>query len=151
MSSTFDLQRTVSTRRIPPIVHIELYRPSMAFPPTSLSAARICWARIEMLPRARPRVGSAACAHGQSAGLSCTCGADACPYTPHSWCPPLPHHWLPHHWLASPMIIARGGMHGGMHGGMQGKYYRYCSRSIRYSTDLNSENNKFDLETFDLV
>ena len=49
------------------------------------------------------------------------------------------------------MIIARGGMHGGMHGEMQGKYYRYCSRSIRYSTDLNSENNKFDLETFDLV
>ena len=44
-----------------------------------------------------------------------------------------------------------GGMHGGMHGEMQGKYYRYCSRSIRYSTDLNSENNKFDLETFDLV
>ena len=38
-----------------------------------------------------------------------------------------------------------------MHGGMQGKYYRYCSRSIRYSTDLNSENNKFDMETFDLV
>ena len=40
-----------------------------------------------------------------------------------------------------------------MHGEMQGKYYRYCStsRSIRYSTDLNSENNKFDLETFDLV
>ena len=34
---------------------------------------------------------------------------------------------------------------------MQGKYYRYCSRSIRYSTDLNSENNKFDMETFDLV
>ena len=49
------------------------------------------------------------------------------------------------------MIIARGGMHGGMHGEMQGKYYRYCSRSIRYSTDLNSENNKFDMETFDLV
>ena len=44
-----------------------------------------------------------------------------------------------------------GGMHGGMHGEMQGKYYRYCSRSIRYSTDLNSENNKFDQETFDLV
>ena len=44
-----------------------------------------------------------------------------------------------------------GGMHGGMHGEMQGKYYRYCSRSIRYSTDLNSENNKFDMETFDLV
>ena len=42
-------------------------------------------------------------------------------------------------------------MHGGMHGEMQGKYYRYCSRSIRYSTDLNSENNKFDMETFDLV
>ena len=41
--------------------------------------------------------------------------------------------------------------YGGMHGGMQGKYYRYCSRSIRYSTDLNSENNKFDMETFDLV
>ena len=40
---------------------------------------------------------------------------------------------------------------GGMHGEMQGKYYRYCSRSIRYSTDLNSENNKFDMETFDLV
>ena len=38
-----------------------------------------------------------------------------------------------------------------MHGEMQGKYYRYCSRSIRYSTDLNSENNKFDMETFDLV
>ena len=49
------------------------------------------------------------------------------------------------------MIIARGGMHGGMHGEMQGKYYRYCSRSIRYSTDLNSENNKFDMETFDMV
>ena len=45
----------------------------------------------------------------------------------------------------------RGGMHGGMHGEMQGKYYRYCSRSIRYSTDLNSENNKFDMETFDMV
>ena len=44
-----------------------------------------------------------------------------------------------------------GGMRGGMHGEMQGKYYRYCSRSIRYSTDLNSENNKFDMETFDLV
>ena len=47
-----------------------------------------------------------------------------------------------------------GGMHGGMHGEMQGKYYRYCSRSIRYSTDLNdlnSENNKFDMETFDMV
>ena len=44
-----------------------------------------------------------------------------------------------------------GGIHGGMHGEMQGKYYRYCSRSIRYSTDLNSENNKFDMETFDLV
>ena len=29
--------------------------------------------------------------------------------------------------------------------------YRYCSRSIRYSTDLNSENNKFDMETFDMV
>ena len=41
--------------------------------------------------------------------------------------------------------------YGGMHGEMQGKYYRYCSRSIRYSTDLNSENNKFDMETFDLV
>ena len=40
---------------------------------------------------------------------------------------------------------------GGMHGEMQGKYYRYCSRSIRYSTDLNSENNIFDLETFDPV
>ena len=40
---------------------------------------------------------------------------------------------------------------GGMHGEMQGKYYRYCSRSIRHSTDLNSENNKFDMETFDLV
>ena len=38
-----------------------------------------------------------------------------------------------------------------MHGEMQGKYYRYCSRSIRYSIDLNSENIKFDLETFDLV
>ena len=38
-----------------------------------------------------------------------------------------------------------------MHGEIQGKYYRYCSRSIRYSTDLNSENNKFDMETFDLV
>ena len=38
-----------------------------------------------------------------------------------------------------------------MHWEMQGKYYRYCSRSIRYSTDLNSENNKFDMETFDLV
>eukprot|EP01048_Picozoa_sp_COSAG05_P001503 COSAG05_NODE_50_length_24118_cov_89.534036_19_plen_59_part_00 len=40
-----------------------------------------------------------------------------------------------------------------MHGEMQGKYYRYCSRSIRYSTDLrlNSENNKFDMETFDIV
>ena len=98
------------------------------------------------------RVEIAACAHEYSAGLSCTCGADAFPYTPHSWCPPLPHHWLPHHWLASPMIIARGGMHGGMHGEMQGKYYRYCSRSIWYSsTDLNSENNKFDMETFDLV
>ena len=36
-------------------------------------------------------------------------------------------------------------------GELQGKYYRYCSRSIRYSTDLNSENNKFDMETFDLV
>eukprot|EP01048_Picozoa_sp_COSAG05_P008573 COSAG05_NODE_659_length_8055_cov_3.528406_5_plen_71_part_00 len=40
-----------------------------------------------------------------------------------------------------------------MDGEMQGKYYQYCSisRSIRYSTDLNSKNNKFDLETFDLV
>ena len=41
--------------------------------------------------------------------------------------------------------------YGGMHGEMQGKYYRYCSRSIRYSTDLNSENNKFDMKTFELV
>ena len=55
------------------------------------------------------------------------------------------------------MIIARGGMHGGMRGEMQGKY--------RYSTTVpvvllasksqlaweNLENNKFDLETFDLV
>ena len=32
MRSTFDLQSTFFTRHIPPIVHIELYRPSMAFP-----------------------------------------------------------------------------------------------------------------------
>ena len=36
-------------------------------------------------------------------------------------------------------------------GYVQDHKYWYCSRSIRYSTDLNSENNKFDMETFDLV
>ena len=34
--STFDLQRTFSTRHIPPLAHIELYRPSMAFPHTNV-------------------------------------------------------------------------------------------------------------------
>ena len=52
---------------------------------------------------------------------------------------------------AAPLPVGWRGACGGMQGEMQGKYYRYCSRSIRYSTDLNSENNKFDLETFDLV
>ena len=52
---------------------------------------------------------------------------------------------------AAALPVGWRGACGGMHGEMQGKYYRYCSRSIRYSTDLNSENNKFDMETFDLV
>ena len=49
---------------------------------------------------------------------------------------------------AKAFLIYYWGKAWGMHGEMQGKYYRYCSRSIRYSTDLNSENNKFDMETF---
>ena len=36
-------------------------------------------------------------------------------------------------------------------GECMGKCRGNTSRSIRYSTDLNSENNKFDMETFDLV
>ena len=49
------------------------------------------------------------------------------------------------------MIIARGGMHGGMHGEMQGKVPESTGTAAASCTDLNSENIKFDLETFDLL